>query len=73
MNYGAYYPPGSNYGAASAYNRAYQAGNSYTLPGSIGYSQQATSGASNGKASASKDSNDQSILAGMQNMSLASK
>ncbi|KAF1930113.1 uncharacterized protein M421DRAFT_3868 [Didymella exigua CBS 183.55] len=73
MNYGAYYPPGSNYGAASAYNRAYPAANSYTPTGSASYGQQTTSGASNGKAAASNNSNNQSFLAGMQNMSLASK
>lgn len=72
MNYGAYYPPGSNYGVASAYNRAYPAANSYTPTGS-NYGQQATSGASNGKASASNNGNDQSFITGMQNMSLASK
>ena len=73
MNYGAYYPPGSNYGAGQAYNRGYPAGNSYTPSSATNYSQQTTSGASNSKAGASNNGNDQSFLTGMQNMSLASK
>ncbi|KAF3008506.1 hypothetical protein E8E13_005553 [Curvularia kusanoi] len=81
-NFGAYYPPGSAYGFPTAYNRGYPVANSYTPTGTSVYSQQATPGAANGKSgnggstsqnSAAKHGNDQTLLAGMQNMTFAGK
>lgn len=83
MNYGAYYPPGSGYGAPSVFNRGYPAANSYTPTGSSSHSQQATPGATNGKSgiggghagqnNAVKNGNDSALLTSMQSMSLSSK
>lgn len=73
MNYGAYYPPGSGFGAQSAYNRGYPGANSYTPTGGSSYGQQATPGASNIKPVATNNSSESTLLTGMQNMSLASK
>lgn len=78
MNYGAYYPPASTYGA-SAYNRGYPGANSYTPTGGAHYGQQATSGAGNGKSSGgfaaqfSVSNHGNDVVTAMQNMSLANK
>lgn len=77
MNYGAYYPPGSGYGAQ--YNRGYPGASSYTPTGGSTYGQQASPGASNIKSGGSSaqpsaaQNNSESTLTGMQNLSLASK